>query len=653
MFTCSSKPKPCVPQPGTCVYYSGNAITGPNIQSGDNFNVVVSKLNTYINSLGVNVTGQNLGVSGAGIFAQKSGNFLQFKRIVAGANVTITENSTSITIQASGSGGGSGDGGITSINGLTGLTQTFSAGSSGTDFVISSVGSVHSFNLPIASAVNTGKLSSADWSTFNSKVGTGVNLGAGQAVYKQKVGTNLEFRTLRVLGGLAISSDANEITIDASAIGSSGEANTGSNLSGTGGRIFVGKVGVDFQFRRVNVGAGLSVSEGTNEVVITNTSPDQVVALTAGANIAVTGTYPNFTIAATGVGETNTASNLGSTGARVFSTKVGVDLRFRRLVAGANVTITEGTDDITISSTGGGGGADGNNFPTTLALSAGVLTLGRSGLSALTTNVSTTDVTEGTNLYFNNTRARAALSGGTGINYNSTTGVITNSAPDQTVTITGGTNITVVGTYPSFTISAAASGETNTGSNLGASGSRVFSGKVGVDLQFRRIISGLGITVTENTNDISIVNSAPDQTVVLNAGSNVTVGGTYPNFTISASGEANTASNLGATGGRVFSAKTGVDLQFRRIVGGTNITVNETADSITINASGGASGEANTGSNLGATGAQVFSGKVGVDLQFRRLVAGPNVVLTENTNDVTIEANIAPQVTFLTGNLFS
>ena len=59
--------------------------------------------------------------------------------------------------------------GIVSLNGLIAASQTFATGTSGTDFAISSVGSVHTFNLPIASAVNTGKLSSTDWSTFNAK----------------------------------------------------------------------------------------------------------------------------------------------------------------------------------------------------------------------------------------------------------------------------------------------------------------------------------------------------------------------------------------------------------------------------------------------------------------------------------------------------
>lgn len=59
--------------------------------------------------------------------------------------------------------------GITALNGLTAQVQTFATGTSGTDFGISSSSSTHTFNLPIASATNTGKLSNTDWSTFNGK----------------------------------------------------------------------------------------------------------------------------------------------------------------------------------------------------------------------------------------------------------------------------------------------------------------------------------------------------------------------------------------------------------------------------------------------------------------------------------------------------
>jgi len=68
-------------------------------------------------------------------------------------NVTIAANS----------------GGITSLNALTGATQTFATGTSGTNFTISSSGTTHTFNLPTASASNRGLLSTTDWSAFNAK----------------------------------------------------------------------------------------------------------------------------------------------------------------------------------------------------------------------------------------------------------------------------------------------------------------------------------------------------------------------------------------------------------------------------------------------------------------------------------------------------
>ena len=57
---------------------------------------------------------------------------------------------------------------------------------------------------------------------------------------------------------------------------------------------------------------------------------------------------------ASGSGEANTASNLGS-GEGIFAQKVGIDLQFKSLVAGSGITLTPTSDDITIASTGSGG----------------------------------------------------------------------------------------------------------------------------------------------------------------------------------------------------------------------------------------------------------------------------------------------------------
>jgi len=75
---------------------------------------------------------------------------------------------------------------------------------------------------------------------------------------------------------------------------------------------------------------------------------------------------------------------------------------------------------------------------------------GQTGAVVLTT----TNVAEGTNLYYTDARARASVSAGTGISYSNTTGVITNAAPDQVVALTGAGTTVVTGTYPSFTITS-------------------------------------------------------------------------------------------------------------------------------------------------------------------------------------------------------
>lgn len=87
----------------------------------------------------------------------------------------------------------------------------------------------------------------------------------------------------------------------------------------------------------------------------------------------VTFRIDNGTIGASGgsgVGEANTASNLGG-GASVFSSKVGVDLRFRSIVAGANVSVTQSGTEITIASSAGTALAD---VDTIVGVNYGILT---------------------------------------------------------------------------------------------------------------------------------------------------------------------------------------------------------------------------------------------------------------------------------------
>jgi hypothetical protein len=112
-------------------------------------------------------------------------------------DVTLTSPSNGQVLKYNGTAwvNGLDAGGITTLNTLTALSQTFATGTSGSDFNISSATATHTFNLPTASATNRGALSSADWTTFNSKqnaltnpiTGTGTS---GQVAYWN--GTNTQ-----------------------------------------------------------------------------------------------------------------------------------------------------------------------------------------------------------------------------------------------------------------------------------------------------------------------------------------------------------------------------------------------------------------------------------------------------------------------------
>ena len=73
--------------------------------------------------------------------------------------------------------------GLTSLNGLTGSAQSFAAGTSGNNLEFSSSGSLHTLNIPLASAtgVTAGLISNSDFASFGAKLG-GVAAGTGVSV---------------------------------------------------------------------------------------------------------------------------------------------------------------------------------------------------------------------------------------------------------------------------------------------------------------------------------------------------------------------------------------------------------------------------------------------------------------------------------------
>lgn len=152
------------------------------------------------------------------------------------------------------------------------------------------------------------------------------------------------------------------------------------------------------------------------------------------------------------------------------------------------------------------------------------------------------------------------------------------------------------------------SGEANTASNLGLTGEGVYAQKVGVDLQFKKLSAGANISLSSDSEKITIAGSA--------------------------GGEANTASNVGLGEGHVFKQKSGVDLQLKTIKAGTNVTITDNIDDITIASTD--TGEANTASNLGA-GEGLYASKSGVDLRFKSIMVGTGLTISSDATSILID----------------
>ena len=170
------------------------------------------------------------------------------------------------------------------------------------------------------------------------------------------------------------------------------------------------------------------------------------------------------------------------------------------------------------------------------SITSGVKTINFVGATVTATNSGddvTVNVSAGTG-----TVTSVAATAGTGISVTgspiTTTGTltITNTAPDQTVSLTGAGTTSISGTYPNFTV-------TSNDSTLGTVTSVAATAGTGIS------ITGSPIT---SSGTLNITNTAPDQTVVLTASTGISTSGTYPNFTITNSAPDQTVSLTASTG---------------------------------------------------------------------------------------------------------
>ena len=249
----------------------------------------------------------------------------------------------------------------------------------------------------------------------------------------------------------------------------------------------------------------VAYNETTNRLAFTNDAPDQTVALTEGNNVTITGTYPNFTIAATNTQRSDGEIRTVVGGMVDGGTETDITVTYNSSTGKLN--FVNDAPDQTVTLTGSGGISIGGTYPD--------FTIG----ATQRTDEDIEDIAAG--LITGATHSNISVS------YDDTAGTLafTNSAPDQTVALTEGSNVTITGTYPNFTIAA-----TDTNTQLSQEQVQDFAAPMITSASH----SNISVNYDDAANTLTFTNDAPDQTVSLAGGANVSISGTYPNFTITA-----------------------------------------------------------------------------------------------------------------------
>ena len=433
--------------------------------------------------------------------------------------------------------------GLNALNGLTKQVQYFATGTSGTDFNISSVTDTHTFNLPTASSLNRGALSSADWITFNSKA-------------------DFSFKTIAVAGQGSIVADAADDTLTVA--------------SGTG--------------------ITLTTNSSTDTLTITNSAPDQTVVLTAGTGITTSGTYPSFTITNNDRGSSqNIFKNLAVSGQSTIVADNNDDTLTVASGTGISLTTNSVSDTLTITNTapdqvvsisaGTGISVSGTypSFTVTNTAPDQVVSITGAGTSVVTGTYPNFTITS--NDQYVGTVTSVNLTAGTGITVSG--GPITSSGsitvnnsdrgssqnifknievPGQSTIVAAVNNDTVVlkpgvgiGIITNTLNNNITFGNTDTGSaqnifkNFAVAGQNTIVADSNNDVFTFVAGTGVSLTTDDTTDSLTVTNSAPDQVVALSSGTGISVSGTYPNFTIT-----NTSPSSGGTVTSVgLSAPTG------------------------------------------------------------------------------------------------
>lgn len=402
-------------------------------------------------------------------------------------------------------------------------------------------------------------------------------------------------------------------------------AGTGISLTGTSSNMTITNTAPD---QTVSItGAGISVVTGTYpNFTITSTEVDGSTTnelqtyghsgttsytntlsnsggsftLQAGGINAISHTAGTVTITATEVdgSTTNELQTYGHAGTTTYTNTLsggggswsitGAGIAAISQTGGA-ITVTATEVDGSISNEGilgvGAGGASSSTITTTTS-TGNAVTINAAGILAISESTSanggsiTLTATEVDGSTTNELQTIANTSDAT-----SHTVTLSNSGGSFQLVEGSGVTLTTTGTSGAGVVTIAATGAGTDLTFSGASSPVTLNSSTGTDVTYT---AGTGISLSASSSNLTVTNSAPDQTVSITNGGGVSVSGTYPNFTLtatdaSATNEAQTLSVSGTTSGILsLNAISGVGGGTATIAAGTGITVAQSAGTITI-----------------------------------------------------------------------
>jgi hypothetical protein len=336
---------------------------------------------------------------------------------ISGFGTMSTQNANSVAIT-----GGTING--TSIGATTASTGAFTTATASTSLTTPIVQASNSAGLALKNSAGTTQISMGAGGGDNASINVSTNInGVNAQIDISPTGTGHVHMKPTGTGAVEIA-PTNVGTINNMTIGATtARAITGTTITATS---FVGSgASLTNVVNSLTASTGISVSGSTGAVTVTNTAPDQTVALASGTGISVTGTYPNFTV-------TNTAPSSGGT---VTS------------VTGTAPVVSSGGNTPAISIPAATTSADGyltstdwttfNGKQATLVSGTNIKTINSNsilGSGDLTISASAAGST--TQVQYNNA---GALAGSAGFVYDNTNGILNLSGSTGALTVPTGT----------------------------------------------------------------------------------------------------------------------------------------------------------------------------------------------------------------------